>query len=631
MSSLAFRRQKPWCREVAFFVAAYVAYSIVRGAVDGSVEAGLENARAIMELQARLGIGVEADLQEHLIGQPVMWLLNRLYVVAQFAVVPVALVWVYRRRRDLYPRLRTTVIATWLIALPVYALFPTAPPRLAGIGVIDTVSEQTRFALDSPLVMAFYNPIAAVPSLHAGFAIAVGVAVAASVRNPWARIAALSWAPAVAVVVVATGNHFVLDVVLGAVAVLVGYGIALLVHRESPAVARLRARAMAAEAGAPLRIALVCPYDWHRPGGVRTHVSGLATALGRRGHHVDVIAAGNARGEHSGTRVQVVGPTTPIRINGSVARIALGPSAIWRVVRALRRGEYDVVHLHEPIVPMVCWIALWRRRSALVATFHAYSPPERRPYRFAGPVFGHLVRRVPTVIAVSEAARCCAARVTPQPITIIPNGVAPADRIDSPPDRDGSSILFVGRNDERKGLTHLIDALATLPIDVRLDIVGVDAAELPAGRLPPRARGRIAAYGRVDDETRLRLLKGADVLCAPSLGGESFGLVLVEAMAHGVPVVASDIPGYRDVIVPGCGVLVPPGDVAALSDALGSVLTDAALRARLGQGAPAAAAQFHWDVVCPRIEAEYRRAVLRLACATTTPSPGMAPREAPTG
>jgi phosphatidylinositol alpha-mannosyltransferase len=608
-----------WRREVILFLAAYVAYSVGRGAADGSLEAGLENARSIVALQARLGIGVEAAVQEHLIGQPVMWLLNRLYLIAQFAVVPVALVWVYRRRRDLYPKLRTTVLATWLLALPVYALFPTAPPRLADIGVVDTVSEQTRFALDSPLVTAFYNPIAAVPSLHAGFAIAVGVAVAASVRALWARVAALLWGPAVAVVVIATGNHFVLDVVLGAVAVVVGYSVALLVHRESRTTTRVRARALAAAAGAPLRVALLCPYDWNRPGGVRTHVAGLAEALRDRGHHVDVIAAGRP-GVGAAPGVRRVGATTPFRINGSVARIAIGPGATWRVWRAIASGRYDVVHLHEPIIPMVCWSALWLRRSALIATFHAYSPPERRPYRIAAPLFGRLVRRVPTPIAVSEAARSCAAHVTDRLVTLIPNGVAPPAAPGGAHLRDGRRILFVGRNEPRKGLAVLVTALARLPDHVVLDVVGVSPDELD-GDIPETCRARMRIHGRPDDEALRRLLRDADVLCAPSLGGESFGLVLAEAMAHGVPVVASDITGYRDVLAPGCGILVPPGDATHLAQALRAVLADERLRVRLANRACEAAAPLHWTRVSVRVEEAYRRAVLDHAASVAGADP----------
>jgi phosphatidylinositol alpha-mannosyltransferase len=615
MTAAVRARRHPWRREVALFVAAYAAYSVARGAADGSLDAGLENARAIVALQARLGIGVEAAVQEHLIGQPVMWLLNRLYLIAQFAVVPIALVWAYRRRRDLYPRLRTTILATWLLAVPVYILFPTAPPRLAGIGIADTVSEQTRFALDSPLVTAFYNPVAAVPSLHAGFAIAVGVAVAASVRTLWARVAALLWGPAVAVAVIATGNHFVLDVVLGAVAVIVGYGVALLVHRESPVAARIRARAMAAEAGAPLRVALLCPYDWNRPGGVRTHVAGLAAALRGRGHHVDVIAAGRGGGGGRPHGVRLVGVTTPFRINGSVARIAITPAATWRVWRALVSGRYDVVHIHEPIVPMVCWTALWLRRSAVIATFHAYSTADR-PYRISGRLFGALVRRVPTPIAVSPAARECAAHVTPRPVAVIPNGVfaaAPADRRHG--DGKGGRILFVGRDEPRKGLAVLIEALAALEPGVRLDVVGVARDELADRALPAPLRTRVELHGRVGDEQRVRLLRDADVLCAPSLGGESFGLVLAEAMAYRVPVVASDIPGYRDVVQPGCGLLVPPGDARLLADALAAVLADPVLRASLRARGGRAVAALRWDRVSVRIEQEYRRAILGHAAA----------------
>lgn len=608
MNTSAVRRSHPWRREAALFLAAYVAYSLARGAADASLESGLENARSIIALQARLGIDVETTVQGHLIGQPVMWLVNRLYFVAQFAVVPLALVWVYRRRRDLYPRLRTTILATWILALPVYALFPTAPPRLAGIGIVDTVSEQTRFALDSPLVTAFYNPFAAVPSLHAGFAVAVGVAVATSVRPRWARVAAAMWGPAVAVVVVATGNHFVLDVVFGVVAVLIGYCVALVVHRESPTDVRIRGRALAAEAGAPLRVALLCPYDWHRPGGVRSHVAGLAAAMRRRGHHVDVITAGRRIGER-GAGLRLVGATTPVHINGSVARIALTPAASWRVGRALRAGAYDVVHLHEPIVPLVCWMALWLRRPALTATFHANSAASR-PYRVSRVLFGRLVRRVPMAIAVSEAARDCARHITDRPLTVIPNGVAPHPRDDAPARDAGRRILFMGRNEPRKGFTVLVEALAALPAHVRLDVVGVAAGELAPLEIPVAVCDRIRVHGRVGDADRLRLLGRADVLCAPSLGGESFGIVLLEAMAHGVPVVASDIAGYRDVLREGCGVLVPPGDSAALADALDAVLADADLRASLRATARRAAAPFHWDIVAERVDAEYRRAVL---------------------
>jgi membrane-associated phospholipid phosphatase len=151
--------------------------------------------------------------------------LNHLYLAAQLVVVPGALIFLYRRSRPAYERLRNTILATWLISIPVYALFPVAPPRLANIGMLDTITDQTGFAMDSKLTTSFYNQLAAVPSLHVGFAVAVGVAIAASVRNPLARLIALLWGPAIALAVVATGNHFVFDIAAGLVASAAGYAL----------------------------------------------------------------------------------------------------------------------------------------------------------------------------------------------------------------------------------------------------------------------------------------------------------------------------------------------------------------------------------------------------------------------
>jgi glycosyltransferase involved in cell wall biosynthesis len=617
MSATAVRAARSplaWRREVLLFVGAYVAYSLARGAATGSLETAVANARLIVQLQAEIGIGIERTVQEHLIGQPVMWLFNRLYLIAQFAVLPAGLVWVYRRRPTLYPRLRTTVLATWLIALPVYVLFPTAPPRLANIGVLDTVSEQTSFALDSPLVMAFYNPVAAVPSLHAGFAFAIGLGIAAATTAPWLRLAGLAWGPVVAVVVIATGNHFVLDIAIGMVAVLLGYGVALLLHR-SPEVAAVAPGTPRPPLRESLRVALVCPYDWQRPGGVRTHVAGLAAELRSRGHHVDVIAAGHPSGSSAG--LVLVGAPTPVRANGSVARVALGPAAWRRTRRAIAAGGYDVVHVHEPAVPLIARAAARWRSGPVVATFHMYDP-RARAYRLLGPFVRRPLRALASGIAVSAAAGACASRVYPVD-EVIPNGV----RIprDGRPHRPATrSILFVGRHEPRKGLPVLLDALSHLPPDIRLDLVGVEAAEIAAAASPEQL-GRITAHGRVDDARLRVLLRRTDVLCAPSLGGESFGLVLAEAMAEGIPVVASEIPGYRDVLR-ACGRLVPPGDALALAEALEEMLSDATLRRRLGDDARRAVRPFEWAAVCDRIEGHYRRAISRQQAAMPAGAPG---------
>ena len=179
-----------------------------------------------MDLERDLGVEVESSVQTALTGTWVLWLLNHAYLAAQLVVLPGALIFLYHRSRPLYERLRNTILATWLLSIPVYGLFPVAPPRLADSGLVDTISSQTGFAMDSSLTTAFYNELAAVPSLHVGFAFAVGIDLAASFRNPVVKLIAHLWGPAIALAVVATGNHYVFDIVAGMVAAALGYGMA---------------------------------------------------------------------------------------------------------------------------------------------------------------------------------------------------------------------------------------------------------------------------------------------------------------------------------------------------------------------------------------------------------------------
>jgi len=209
--------------QVGIFLLAYLLYSAARWLTVGDLGAAKAHAAWILHLEDHLGIADEAAVQHALRGTWALWLLNHLYLAAQLIVVPAALVFVYRRSRPIYERLRNTILATWLVSIPVYALFPVAPPRLAGIGLVDTITSQTGFSMDSKLTTSFYNQLAAVPSLHVGFAVAVGVAVAASVRHPAARALALLWGPTIALAVVATGNHFVFDIAAGLLASAVGY------------------------------------------------------------------------------------------------------------------------------------------------------------------------------------------------------------------------------------------------------------------------------------------------------------------------------------------------------------------------------------------------------------------------
>jgi membrane-associated phospholipid phosphatase len=230
---------------VGIFLLAYLVYSMARWVAVGSVPSATAHAHWIVDLERSTSTNIEASVQHALTGTFVLWILNHLYLAAQLIVVPGALYVLYRKSQAAYERLRNTILATWLISIPVYALFPVAPPRLAGIGMVDTITQQTGFAMDSKLTTHFYNQFAAVPSLHVGFAFAVGIALAAATSNRWLKLLAHLWGPAIALAVVATGNHFVFDIVAGMIAAAAGYGIGLFVSRAGEwrtSVARLPLR-----------------------------------------------------------------------------------------------------------------------------------------------------------------------------------------------------------------------------------------------------------------------------------------------------------------------------------------------------------------------------------------------------
>jgi hypothetical protein len=217
--------------QLGIFLLAYLVYSAARYVTVGSMPDATAHAHWIVGVEKSTSTNIESGVQHALEGTFVLWILNHLYLAAQLIVVPGALWLLYKKSRPAYERLRNTVLATWLISIPVYALFPVAPPRLAGIGMVDTITQQTGFGMDSKLTTHFYNQLAAVPSLHVGFAFAVGIALAAATSNRWLKLLAHLWGPAIALAVVATGNHFVFDIVAGMVAAAAGYGLGLLVSR----------------------------------------------------------------------------------------------------------------------------------------------------------------------------------------------------------------------------------------------------------------------------------------------------------------------------------------------------------------------------------------------------------------
>lgn len=219
--------------QIGLFLLAYLVYSAARWVAVGDLASAQDHAAWIVNLEQDLGVASEASVQNALTGTWILWLLNHAYIAAQLVVVPGALIFLYRRSRPVYDRLRNTILATWLISVPVYAAFPVAPPRLADMGLVDTISQQTGFAMDSNLTTAFYNELAAVPSLHVGFAVAVGIAIASAVRNPLVKAVALLWGPAIGLAVVATGNHFVFDIAAGLVASAIGYGVGTVAARAT--------------------------------------------------------------------------------------------------------------------------------------------------------------------------------------------------------------------------------------------------------------------------------------------------------------------------------------------------------------------------------------------------------------
>jgi membrane-associated phospholipid phosphatase len=222
-----------WRAQLSIFLAAYLLYDAARWIFSSDLDQAQAHAEWVIDLERSVHVAIEGSVQRALDSGASSWVLSNVYLAAQLVVLPLALVWLYRRSRPIYRALRDTVIATWLIAVPIFALFPVAPPRLAGIGIADTVSGQAAIALTGHSTI-FYNPFAAVPSLHVGFAFAIGVAAAAALHAPWAKALALAWGPLVTLSVVATGNHYVIDVVAGLLVTALGFAAGRLPARLRP-------------------------------------------------------------------------------------------------------------------------------------------------------------------------------------------------------------------------------------------------------------------------------------------------------------------------------------------------------------------------------------------------------------
>ena len=354
---------------------------------------------------------------------------------------------------------------------------------------------------------------------------------------------------------------------------------------------------------ASVRIGLICPYSLTLPGGVQGQVLALARALRASGHPTRVL--GPCDGPPPDAGVTPLGNSLPTAANGSVAPIAPDVPCALRTIRALRDEEFDVVHLHEPLAPGPTVTALFLASIPMAGTFHAAGGS--RAYDLLNAPVRWLRQRLDVAFAVSEDAAAMAGGALGGEYEVLFNGIE-TDRCAGadPWPTEGPTILFVGRHEPRKGLAVLLEAHQQLPGDVRLWVAG-DGPETE--ELQHRAAGddRIEWLGRIDEDEKLSRMRGADVFCAPSLRGESFGIVLLEAMAAGTPVVAGDNAGYARVARQGSeAVLVPPGDAPALAVALGKVLSDPGLCGDLVANGLARAEEFSMQRLAGRYLEAYR-------------------------
>lgn len=351
-----------------------------------------------------------------------------------------------------------------------------------------------------------------------------------------------------------------------------------------------------------MKIALVSPYDYAGPGGVNNHISHLADQFVRMGHQVKVLAPCSARKAELDKDNIAVGRVIAIPHNGSIAAITLSWWAMPRVKAILAEETFDIVHLHEPICPLLPWMVLSLSDSVNIGSFHAYY--ERSFwYRIGGWTIARmLVRKLHGRVAVSEAARECINRYLPNDYRLIPNGID-VERFSNSASPitefcDGKlNILFVGRLEERKGIVYLLRAYEQVKREYprsRLIVVGPGGSAFKR-EVAKKGIKDVVFVGYVPQTDLPRYYHTADIFCAPSVGKESFGIILLEAMAAGKPIIASDITGYSQLVTAGEeALLVPPKDAGALAQALGFLLGDAALRQRMGAAGKRKVERYSW-------------------------------------
>ena len=369
------------------------------------------------------------------------------------------------------------------------------------------------------------------------------------------------------------------------------------------------------------RIGIVCPYGWDTPGGVQAHVADLATYLISQGHHVEVLAPVTEDVELPSYLVNA-GKPLAIPYNGAVARILFGPLAFSRVRQWISQGDFDLLHLHEPAIPSISLLACFAAEGPMVGTFHASAKKQKAIFAI-GPILEPVIEKLTARIAVSEAARSTLTEHLETDAIVVPNGIyakaLASGKLD--PRWSGASIGFIGRFEEpRKGLAILVEALpriiASIP-DIRVIVAGPGDEKAFLENVPSHLHQRFNFLGRISEEEKADFLHSIGAYVAPNTGGESFGIILAEALAAGAAVVASDIPAFEALLGGGAyGSLFESENADSLAKAIIRTLQDDAHRNSLRTAGKEYAERFDWDEVAERIYDVYEMAMVGLGKVT---------------
>ena len=363
------------------------------------------------------------------------------------------------------------------------------------------------------------------------------------------------------------------------------------------------------------RIGIVCPYGWDTPGGVQSHVRDLAEYLIGQGHFVSVLAPA-IDDENLPPYVTSAGRPISIPYNGAVARVLFGPIAFSRVRNWISQGDFDVLHLHEPAIPSISLLACWAAEGPLVGTFHAAAKRQKVSFAVV-PFLEPVIEKLNARIAVSEAARETLTEHLDTDAIVVPNGIYASLYRDGMLDErwTGNTIGFIGRFEEpRKGLSVLIDALpaivAEIP-DIKIFVAGPGDSEDTLKEIQPSLRSRFTFMGRISEEEKANFLASVGLYIAPNTGGESFGIILAEALAAGASVVASDIPAFDSLLGHGAyGTLFESENPQDLAVKVVALLKDSDARKEIAQRGKNYAQAFDWDVVADKIYDVYQMAMV---------------------